>query len=251
MEVNLRTLLSNQNIQIDNVFTEAQDVCFLSDDHYFPITSSGLSPEEFLAQAESDFEIGGQSALLNSITNAKRAIQCQIDQWVLALGLNAVQKKKKIELLNQIGYAPRIFKKVMDSRNLLEHEYKTPTIQDVEDALDLAWLFVSMSNTTIIPISFILANQNKYSAKARKFRSGVRFHYFQEKKKFNIASFKILKKDNYYFYEAEGSDNIEVKNTDDIYIPMIRLMLSIGTKMEHRERKALVSLWDHLEKNIQ
>jgi hypothetical protein len=105
-----------------------------------------VDPYDFLLQAEQDFEQGGDGPELNALTNAKRAIVCQMDQALLTFGYPATRWNipKKIDGLRELGLvAPRILKRVSSARNLLEHEYRRPKRQDVEDALDLASLFVA------------------------------------------------------------------------------------------------------------
>ena len=45
-----------------------------------------INPDDFLQAAEDDFEREGQAALINAISNAKRAMHCQIDQALQCLG---------------------------------------------------------------------------------------------------------------------------------------------------------------------
>lgn len=54
---------------------------------------------------------------------------------------------KKIDFLNSVGIiSPRILTKINRRRNLLEHEYKNPNEEEVEDALDIAILFINYTN---------------------------------------------------------------------------------------------------------
>ncbi len=51
---------------------------------------------------------------------------------------------KKTELFVRLGFvAPRILKKINHARNILEYEYTLPSEAQVEEALDLAVLFVN------------------------------------------------------------------------------------------------------------
>lgn len=105
-----------------------------------------VDPYDFLVLAEEDWERGGLAAELNAITNAKRAIVAQMDQALLTFGYPATpwSVPKKIEALQSLGLvAPRILRRVSSARNLLEHEYRRPAAKDVEDAIDLAALFVA------------------------------------------------------------------------------------------------------------
>ncbi|PVZ20475.1 MULTISPECIES: hypothetical protein [unclassified Pseudomonas] len=60
---------------------------------------------------------------------------------------------KKIERLKALGLlAPSLLRKVVDMRNILEHEYSTPELEKVEDALDIASLFVMSASAIFIPL---------------------------------------------------------------------------------------------------
>lgn len=125
-----------------------------------------VDPRDFLEQAEQDFEAGGKSALLNSITNSKRAIHCQVDQALRSLGIDTGQMHlpQKVELLTSMGFVvPRILKKVNRARNLLEHEYQTPDEATVEEALDLALLFIETTNRRldIFEDEFYIGNKDE------------------------------------------------------------------------------------------
>ena len=65
-----------------------------------------VSPEEFLLQAEPDFEAGGNSRRLNSLTNSKPAIEAQVDRLIFGVGYDpkTIVVKRKWELLKEIGF---------------------------------------------------------------------------------------------------------------------------------------------------
>jgi len=122
-----------------------------------------VSPEEFLLQAERDFEAGGNSRRLNSLTNSKRAIEAQVDKIIFGVGYDprTIAVRRKWELLKEIGFiTPRILMRVNDSRNKLEHRYESPSDAEVEDALDLATLFIECGNRGVG--SFLLGNRDEY-----------------------------------------------------------------------------------------
>ena len=121
-----------------------------------------VSPEEFLLQAERDFEAGGNSRRLNSLTNSKRAIEAQVDKIIFGVGYDprTIAVRRKWELLKEIGFiTPRILMRVNDSRNKLEHRYESPSDAEVEDALDLATLFIECGNRGVG--SFSLGNRDE------------------------------------------------------------------------------------------
>ncbi|KKG10630.1 hypothetical protein EO98_17170 [Methanosarcina sp. 2.H.T.1A.6] len=119
-------------------------------------TDFDIPPSEFLKFAEFDLIAEYEHHLVNSLSNTKRAIDSQLDSLLIGFGLSEKSKRwrfpKKIEFLNSIGIiSPRILNKINRKRNLLEHEYKNPNKEEVEDALDIATLFVSYTNKYLSP----------------------------------------------------------------------------------------------------
>jgi len=116
-------------------------------------TGFDIKPKDYLKFAESDLTTQYDHHLVNSLSNTKRAIDSQLDSLLIGFGLSKRAKRekwafpKKIEFLNSIGIiSPRILKKINKRRNLLEHEYKNPNEEEVEDALDVASLFVAYTD---------------------------------------------------------------------------------------------------------
>lgn len=125
----------------------------------FGMTELKTSPIEFLTLAEDDFERGGLAALVNATTNVKRAIVGQLDQLLISFGYPSLRWNvpKKIERLRALGLlAPRLLRRVVYMRNILEHEYTTPDLKDVEEALDIASLFVMSASAMFIPFDDVL-----------------------------------------------------------------------------------------------
>ncbi len=114
-------------------------------------TNFEISPTDFLTFAENDLTAKYDHHLVNSLSNSKRAIDSQLDSLLIGFGLSERSKKwrfpQKIDFLNKIGViSPRILTKINKKRNLLEHEYKNPSEEEVEDALDVAVLFINYTN---------------------------------------------------------------------------------------------------------
>ena len=105
-----------------------------------------INPHDFISFAERDIAGTDETqALVNCLTNAKRAIDAQVDGVLSALGFSVKRRsfKRRFDILRDIGVvAPRIIRKVRHARNLLEHDYVCPERKEVEDALDIATLFV-------------------------------------------------------------------------------------------------------------
>jgi hypothetical protein len=119
-------------------------------------TGFDILPNQFLKFAELDLMAEYEHHLVNSLSNTKRAIDSQLDSLLIGFGLCEKSKRwrfpKKIEFLNSVGIiSPRILNKINKKRNLLEHEYKNPNKEEVEDALDVAELFVNYTNKYLSP----------------------------------------------------------------------------------------------------
>ncbi|MBP1139211.1 MULTISPECIES: hypothetical protein [Pseudomonas] len=125
----------------------------------FGMTELKTSPVDFLTLAEDDFERGGFGALVNATTNAKRAIVCQLDQLLISFGYPSLRWNvpKKIERLRALGLlAPSLLRKVVDIRNILEHDYAIPELEKVKETLDIASLFVMSASAAFIPFDDVL-----------------------------------------------------------------------------------------------
>ncbi|CAI8749380.1 hypothetical protein [Pseudomonas sp. IT-P260] len=125
----------------------------------FTLVELETSPVEFLTLAEEDFQRGGLSALVNATTNAKRAVVSQMDQLLISFGYKSTsfEVPRKLEKLQALGLlAPRLLRKVVKMRNILEHEYKKPSLAAVEEVLDIASLYLFSSSAMFIPFDDVL-----------------------------------------------------------------------------------------------
>lgn len=109
-----------------------------------------LKARDFLKFAEYDLTSDCSHHLINALSNIKRAIDCQLDSLLFGFGLLEKSKKenwsfpRKAQILNEAGViSPKILQRINQKRNLLEHEYKKPRKEQVEDALDVATLFIA------------------------------------------------------------------------------------------------------------
>ena len=103
-----------------------------------------VTPPEYLRYAEADLVAGSSHGLVNALSNAKRAIDCQVTNILQGFGLSIPKQfPTKLEKIAALGLvAPRIVKKIVRLRNLLEHEFHNPQLAEVEDAVDVATLFL-------------------------------------------------------------------------------------------------------------
>lgn len=112
-----------------------------------------IKPQDFLSYAEKDLESDYSHNLINSLSNAKRALDCQVDILLIAFGYYSISKKKmwgfprKIEVIKELGIlAPRVLLKINRTRNLMEHHFAKPTLEQVEDFVDIVALFIASTD---------------------------------------------------------------------------------------------------------
>ena len=108
-----------------------------------------LLPKDFIKFAEEDLNNNDNKSLINSLSNIKRAIDCRVESLLYLFGFYEKSKNenwafpKKMDLLSKVGViAQRILKKVNRKRNELEHDFKKPSRENVEDFFDVANLFL-------------------------------------------------------------------------------------------------------------
>jgi hypothetical protein len=108
-----------------------------------------IKPKDFLDYAELDLNSNLQHRFVNALSNAKRALDCQVVCLLDVFGLLKQAEKKrwgfpsKIDALKKIGVlAPRILTKINNTRNLLEHEFANPNSEQVNDFIDVVALFL-------------------------------------------------------------------------------------------------------------
>lgn len=113
-------------------------------------TDFEISPSDFLKYAEDDLASSSAHKYINALSNAKRSLDCQLDTLLIGFGFYGIAKKgywgfpKKIELLKTLGLlAPRVLSKINRTRNLMEHEFKSPDPEKVEDFIDIVSLFLA------------------------------------------------------------------------------------------------------------
>lgn len=111
----------------------------------------------FLSFARQDLEEDSDRAVVNALSNAKRAIACRIDELLTLLNLDCFSSRDrwtpwyKRQVLQNFGIrAPDILKDMITSkRNLLEHEYIRPARQELRNIVDIAELFLGSTDKYI------------------------------------------------------------------------------------------------------
>lgn len=160
----LKDLISLSKISFNDCFAELDTGTRLD-------WSFDISPSEFLSFSKSDFKEGGKRGAINSLANAKRAIDCQVDRVFKALGYefncfpsylkefcryfceskDVVRLPEKLKVINAFGMAPAgLVSSVRALRNKVEHYYNVPSIDDVKMAIEVAELFIAATERKLI-----------------------------------------------------------------------------------------------------
>jgi hypothetical protein len=205
-----------------------------------------IMPDEFIAFAKADLQLGNARGLVNALSNAKRAIDCQADVFILATGLNPQELGRqlgqtgitlladgrrtdgplKFRLLQTLGVAtPAIVARMRKLRNALEHDYRKPRRNEVNDAIDVAELFVqacagkmrSVLDSFAFGSGISMARGEKMVA--RDFY--VRFN-LRPQPQFKVTFWdqeRIAKEGN-----SQKSPTMNVRLGDDSYLPLLKLL---------------------------
>lgn len=178
-----------------------------------------IKPKDFIRYAKGDLKSHDTGGLINSITNAKRAIDCQIDTVLKTFGIefdklpkaseifiNNIDREnidlpQKLKLIQALKIAPgSLTSSARTLRNKLEHYYKIPTKREIEEAIEIAELFVLSceSKTKLYEYDYTISDQafqnndndfDKISINKSRFTNYIQFGYDEEVKKFSIKTF--------------------------------------------------------------
>ena len=118
-----------------------------------------ITPTEFLGMAEKGLDSNALSDKVNSVSNLKRALDCQLDIFLKSINLERIFKKnnlkfeQKTKFLSNIGIlSPKSINKLNSIRNKLEHEYKIPTIDDLQMYYELVWCVTEIIDARLLSI---------------------------------------------------------------------------------------------------
>jgi len=216
-----------------------------------------LSPNELISFAKKDLLSGDRRGITNSITNSKRAIDCQTDRILRVLGINSGfksflnefcdcfcdsnengDKNSKLRIVNALGMAPAlIVSEVRTLRNKLEHEYDVPSIEDCKRALDVAELFVNATEFKITNFwnFYIFNDYNEKTGDSEGNNIACRYS--------ENASIVVS-----VWPSGDKSENvcIEIFPTHVEYLPMIRMFMHSDQEEElQKSLKYLLKVCKH------
>lgn len=203
-----------------------------------------ITPKEFLRFAKEDLETGGTRGIINAITNSKRAIDCQIEEVLIKLSVNTCNQKHlnkliqslysdvnthhNLKVIHSLNLAPTLLiSKTRNIRNKLEHLYQCPLLEEAQEALDVAELFIKTVDgqmNTIIE-EFIITDEKNYKPEATwNAQNGIGFRIDYGLNNFHIDILKIL--------DSKIMDSIIINNQSEEFPYLLRLVLSQGDDFE-------------------
>ncbi|WMI68205.1 hypothetical protein [Mangrovimonas sp. YM274] len=188
-------------------------------------TEFDISPQEFIKFAEIDLSSEYEHNIVNALSNAKRALDCQLDSLLLCFGYYTLSQKKfwsfpkKIDLINELGIiAPRVLKKINKQRNLLEHQFIKPNQESVEDFLDITLLFIASTDRFTLKFTHLIHLRNIGLGKVYVILN----NYFQEEL-------------NIYVYKTDGDMDLLPTEIDKIENELIEKMSFKNSDSEYKD----------------
>jgi hypothetical protein len=174
-----------------------------------------LFPFDYLEYAEAEM-VGieeNDNKKINCISHLKRAIECELDSFLYAMGLSTFVKPvnfpTKMEWMGGMGiFTPRSLRRLNSIRNEMEHDYSIPKIQDIELYFDLTSTFVHTLEGFLVLID---NNQILFWAEGRKnfdetvfsvsydYKKAILNYELGPEKQSEILSFEPSNKDEFLF----------------------------------------------------
>jgi hypothetical protein len=216
-----------------------------------------LTPKNFLRFAKQDLKEEDDRGIINSLTNSKRAIDCQTDEAFEKCGIKSndfdPDIKKfvehfdldedvpiKLKIIHSLNLAPSILiSKTRTLRNKLEHFYQKPNVNEAKEALDVADLFIRSveGKFNMLITDFYLTDEKNYDGNNHwDFKSGLSFSFDTDKRNFlvrKIGNTKI-------------AENFKIDCNYIEYYGLLRLMFSIGDDIDLDETlKILLKQLEH------
>jgi len=128
-----------------------------------------LTAHDFLEFAQLDLRGKSERDVINALANIKRSIDCLLDGLLSAMNYLEKSRKErwnfpqKLDFLGEMGIiAPFVLGRINSMRNWLEHEFRRPKRDEVENAFDIASLFFYATSrfTRRFPTDFEIGDEN-------------------------------------------------------------------------------------------
>ena len=113
------------------------------------INPKGPEPRDYIVYALSEAQHSDPPNLINAVANAKRAVHLAVESLVQLYCLAGYARKRGfpglLALFQNLGAFPtRLMAALNRRRNEIEHEYQTPSMNEVGDFTEMAELFVGL-----------------------------------------------------------------------------------------------------------
>lgn len=184
-----------------------------------PFDFSGI---KYLHFAEADLESNLKHKYVNALSNAKRALDCQLELLLIAFGFYRISKKegwnipKKLNTLKSIAVVtPRILNKINKLRNKVEHDFLKPNSEQVEDFVDVTSLFIESTKRYIISLPTLLEGRHQIDGKL-----SINIELLYKEGRISIKQRTPTKQ----------IEIIEIKSIDSAYIEFLKVYLKAGYK---------------------
>lgn len=119
-----------------------------------------LTPHDYLSFVDNENIHTNQANQINTITNLKRALECQLDTLLFILGLNTYKIyshniPKKLDFMDNLGLLTKgAFKKLNTIRNQIEHKYYLPNRDELDTFYDLTFSLINSIEWFILSFSY-------------------------------------------------------------------------------------------------
>lgn len=206
-----------------------------------------ISPKDFLSYSKQDFKTNDKRGNINALTNAKRAIDCQVDKIFSSLGLDPnnfptsieefIAKSKsspskkdlpvRLKFLQAMSFAPaEIIAKARLLRNKLEHYYRKPSDDEVSNAIELAELFILATDSKLKSLwDFSISDIEKRSKSNGHLWNSIYISFNYEKHLFNVRA-----------YIGKGDKKeILVRNTDIEFYYLLKTATSFDYEQDVKD----------------
>jgi len=201
-----------------------------------------LKPRDFLRLSKKDFKTNSEGGLINALTNAKRAIDCQIDTAFNIFGISYDDISKsseelvrlvqvdtfdlpyKLKLVKALDFAPSgVISNIRTLRNKLEHYYKKPDKTEVDSAIELAELFIlSVENRIRFIEENLSITDSKNYVEYGIYKSSININFSKTKKHFKLS----------YFKDKENIDSEIFDENQPLFYCLIRILNNINEEID-------------------
>lgn len=205
-----------------------------------------ISPNEFLEYSKQDYSDKSKKGLVNALTNAKRAIDCQVDKILSTFGFEINQLPDylnefvkdfrnedknlpfKLSILSNLNIAPgNVVSEIRQLRHRVEHEYKSPDKLQTRRAIEIAELFINATENKLIQCHFFEITDAKHKQIAESLYaeegkiSGINFDFETEKKIFEFT---------YWDWSNNQRYNMSIASDKKEFVALLRMFMSFNSK---------------------